>query len=181
MKYKQYLDRISKEIRRRELNDLESKLIHSLESSLTYEEIAVGLNYNSSYIADIARELFGLIGQKHRVKVTRKNLFTVLDTYIDGEPETDFFVCHNIKDTVFAQGVIQFNKDAILFSVSLFWKLDVATQSLILKTKYPVVLKLEDLTLDKLGTTLINLSRRKQVSGDAILELLKILNNYDHD
>ncbi|MFM6669769.1 MAG: hypothetical protein ACKPJO_06495, partial [Dolichospermum sp.] len=72
MKYKQYLDRISKEIRRRELNDLESKIIHSLESSLTYEEIAVGLNYNSSYIADIARELFGLIGQKHRVKVTRK-------------------------------------------------------------------------------------------------------------
>ncbi|MFM6079827.1 MAG: hypothetical protein ACKPCI_15180 [Dolichospermum sp.] len=72
MKYKQYLDRISKEIRRRELNDLGSKLIHSLESSLTYEEIAVGLNYNSSYIADIARELFGLIGQKHRVKVTRK-------------------------------------------------------------------------------------------------------------
>ncbi|MFM5933830.1 MAG: hypothetical protein ACKOQR_08270 [Dolichospermum sp.] len=82
---------------------------------------------------------------------------------------------------MFAQGVIQFNKDAILFNVSLFWKLDVATQSLILKTKYPVVLKLEDLSLDKLGTTLINLSRRKQVSGDAILELLRILNNYNHD
>ena len=178
MKYKQYLDRISKEIRGRELNDLESKLIHSLESSLTYAEIATALNYEANYIGDIAREIFGLIGQKHRLKVTRKNLFTTLDKYIDGEPEADFFVCHGIKNTVFTQGVIQFNKDAILFNVSLFWKLDVVTQSLILKTKYPVILKLEDLTLEKLGATLINLSRQKQVSGDAILELLKILNNY---
>ncbi|MFM6725918.1 MAG: hypothetical protein ACKPJF_15980 [Dolichospermum sp.] len=66
------------------MNDLESKIIHSLESTLTDEEIAVGLNYDSSCIANIARELFGLIGQKHMVKVTRKNLFNVLDKYIDG-------------------------------------------------------------------------------------------------
>lgn len=177
-KYQKYLNDISNEIRRKGISDLESKVLERLQSSTTYENMAKELNYNSSYIADTARELFGLIGQKHRVKVTRTNIISVLDGLIDTEPQTDFFVCHNIKTSVFMEGVLKFKQDEITFNISPFWKFDGINKCLILKTKNPIILKFEDLTQDKLGTTLVNLSRQKQVSGSAVLELLKILDTY---
>lgn len=180
-KYQKYLDNLSQEIRRKGISDLESNIIQLLPSSCTYQEISEELNYNSSYICDIARELFGLIGQKHRIKVTRTNVISVLDSVIDAEPQPDFFVCHAIKDSVFLDGVIKFNKSEVMFNLSYCWKFDGINQCLILKTKNPIVLNLSDLTPDKLGTTLVNLSRQKQVSGTSVLELLKILDTYQNN
>lgn len=164
------------EIRRRSLNDLETNIIELLQSFKTYSQIAEKLGYDSGYIGDIAREIYGLIGQKYRV--TRTNLFSTLDKFIDSEPEPDFYECHGIKNRLFSSEIIKFKQDEILFNVSLFWKFNASAKSLILKTKNPVVINLDHLTPDQLGKTLINLSRQQQVSGDAVLELLKILDNY---
>lgn len=178
MRHRDYLDLISSEIRRRKLNDLEVKILDRVEQNMTYEEIADELNYNQTYIADIAREIYGLIGQKHRVKVSRSNIFATLEKYADIEIEPDFFVCHGLTKSILNRDVIKFKKDDILLSVSLWWKLDVINKSLILKTKYPVIVDLSNLTKESLGNVLINISRQKQVPGDAVLELLKILDVY---
>jgi len=179
MKYIDYLNKVSQEIRRKPLNTIERDIIDLLFQGKTYLEIADQSKYDDGYIGDIARELYGLIGQKHKVKVTRSNLFGVLDSVIGGEYEPDFFTCHGIKqNTLFNSSVIEFSRDNLMFNLSLFWKFNAVTRSLILKTKHPVVLNIDDLSPDSLGITLIRLSRQKQVSGDAMIELLKILDNY---
>lgn len=178
MQYREYLDIVSNEIRRRNLNDLEVKILDRIERGLSYQEIGENLNYDSNYIGDIAREIYGLIGQKHRVKVTRSNLFATLEKFAYADIEPDFSMCHGLTQSILNRDVLKFKKDNILLSVSLWWKLDVINKSLILKTKYPVIIDLSTLTQESLGTVLINASRQKQLPGDAILELLKILDNY---
>ena len=179
MNYKEYLDYVSKEIRRRSLSDLEVQIIELLENTrLTYAEIGEKLTYSPSYISDVAWELFGLLGQKHNVKVTRSNLFSVLSQHCYSDIEPDFYSCHNLKKTVLNPSVLVFKKDQIQSNLSLFWKLDVINKSLILKSRNPIVIDLESLTQEKVGETLINLSRQRQLPGDAVLELLKILDIY---
>ena len=99
------------------------------------------------------REIYGLIGQKHRVKTTRANLVNILEQICDKEPDDTFHGCHGIK------------------SKSVF-------NSHILKSKYPVIINLQGINYELLGYELLQLSNRDQVSGDAILELLKILNTF---
>lgn len=179
MKYVNYINQISKEIRRQALKTIERDVIESLCEGKTYLQIASQLKYDDGYIGQLARELFGLIGQKHKVKVNRLNFVIVLDSVMGGELENDFYDCHGIKpDSVFESNVLKFKQDEILISVSTFWKFNPTNKCLILKTKNPILLDLEELETGDRFQILLNLTKRNQVSGDALLELLKILDNY---
>lgn len=178
-KFIKYLNKISQDIRNKSLSTVESDTFKMLFNGHTYLEISEKLSYDSNYIGDIAREIYGLIGQKHRVKCTRSNLVNVLESICDKEPNDTFYVCHNIKpkSTLHTQ-VLSFQQDSILIDVSLYWKFDAINKALILKSKYPIVVNLVELNHELLGRELLQLSNRDQVSGDAVLELLKILNTF---
>lgn len=178
MNYQQFLNNLSQEIRNKSLSDLESNLIKLLEHNLTYSDIAVELGYEDGYIGDVARELYGLINQKHQVKVTRNNLFSVLDSLLNKEPEPDFYVLHGLAKNVLQSNILEFNQNNILISVSLFWKFDAINRALIYKNKYPIVFSLDGLNKNNLGDKLISITKQKQLSGDALLELVKILDGY---
>jgi hypothetical protein len=95
-----------------------------------------------------------------------------------GEIDNTFNVCHNIKEAVvFNRDILKFNQNEILINVSTFWKFDVKNNVLILKTQYPVILSLSELETNSFKT-ILHLSRQEQLSGDALLELFKILNSY---
>jgi hypothetical protein len=178
-KFIKYLNEISQDIRIKPLNTIESDTLKMLFDGHTYLEISTKLGYDSNYIGDIARKVYGLIGQKHRVRVTRVNLVNVLESICDKEPDDTFYVCHKIKpkSTLHTQ-VLSFQQDLILIDVSLYWKFDAINKALILKSKHPVIVNLIELNHELLGRELLQLSNRDQVSGDAILELLKILNTF---
>jgi hypothetical protein len=178
-KYIKYLNKISQDIRNKPLSTVESDTFKMLFDGHTYLEISTKLGYDSNYIGDVAREIYGLIGQKHRVKCTRANLVNVLESICDKEPDDEFSICHNIKpkSTLHTQ-VLSFRQDSILIDVSLYWKFDAINKALILKSKHPVIVNLIELNHELLGRELLQLPNRDQVSGDAILELLKILNTF---
>lgn len=176
-KFIKYLNKISQDIRNKPLNTLESDTLKMLFDGHTYLEISTKLGYDSNYIGDVAREIYGLIGQKHRVKVTRANLVSVLDAICDKEPDDTFYVCHSIKPkSTLHRQVLSFQQNSILIDVSLYWKFDAINKALILKSKHPIIINLAELNHELLGRELLQLSNRDQISGDAILELLKIIN-----
>ena len=180
--YLHYLNSLSEEIRRKLLTTLESNVVCCVFDNLTYMEASEKLGYEDGYIGDIAREIYGLVGQKHKTKVTRANLLSVLDSVMGGEWEDAFYGCHGIKtEKLLNKDVLEFKQGAILFSVSLFWKFNATNRALILKSKNPIVVSLQDVSVDKIGKTLVNLTRQRQLSGDAFLELVKILDIYLKD
>lgn len=176
-KFIKYLNKISQDIRNKSLSTVESDTLKMLFNGHTYLDISEKLSYDSNYIGDIAREIYGLIGQKHKVKTTRANLVNVLETICEKEPDDTFYVCHNIKPkSILHAQVLSFRQDSILIDMSLYWKFDAINKALILKSKHPIIIGLSELNHDVLGRELLQLSNRDQVSGDAILELLKIIN-----
>lgn len=178
MKYINYINALSENIRHKSLSTIERDIVSLLCDGKTYLEIAEKLSYDDGYIGSVSRELYGLIGQKHKVKVTRSNLISVLDSVMGGEIDNTFNVCHNIKEAViFNRDILKFNQNEILINVSTFWKFDVKNNVLILKTQYPVILSLSELETNSFKT-ILHLSRQEQLSGDALLELFKILNSY---
>lgn len=181
MNYINYVNAISEHIRHKPLNTIERDVIDLLSQGKTYSEIGNQLTYDDGYIGSIARELYGLIGQKHKVKVTSSNLVNILDSAIGGELTDTFYACHNIKDsTVFNHDILTFKQNEIMINVSTFWKFDVKNSALILKTKYPIVISLSDLENSPFKTILY-LANQEQLTGDALLELFKILNSYYSD
>lgn len=179
MKYIEYIGRASMDIRRKPLSTLEQKVVNLLSEGKTYSFIGGELGYEDGYVGDVAREMYGLIGQKLRVKVTRSNLFSVIDSALGGEMDDSFYACHKIApNEVVNPGVLRFHQESIVINVSLFWKFDAVNFALILKAKNPVVINLREINNENLGTALINLSQQQQVSGDSLLELCKILSKY---
>ena len=178
MKYVNYINALSENIRHKSLNTIERDIVSLLCEGKTYIEIAEKLSYDDGYVGSVSRELYGLIGQKHKVKVTRSNLISTLDSVMGGEIDNTFNVCHNIKEAVvFNRDILRFNQNEILINVSTFWKFDVKNNALILKTQYPLVLNLSELENNSFKT-ILHLARQEQLSGDALLELFKILNSY---
>lgn len=178
MKYINYINTISQSIRRKPLNTIEAEIIACICEGKTYLQIAEKVRYDDGYVGHIARELYGLVGQKHKVKVNRLNLVAVLDSVMGAELDDTFNACHGIKEaTVFNNDILKFKQDEIVVSLSTFWKFDAKNNTLILKTKYPIVLSLNDLKTNPFKT-ILHLIRREQLSGDALLELFKILDNY---
>lgn len=178
MKYINYINAISQHIRHKPLNTIERDVVDLLTQGKTYLEIGEQLAYDDGYVGSIARELYGLIGQKHKVKVTRSNLLNILDSAIGGELTDTFYICHNIKDpTVFNHDILAFKQNEIMINVSTFWKFDVKNNALILKTKHPIVINLSELESNPFKTILY-LANQEQLTGDALLELFKILNSY---
>jgi hypothetical protein len=180
-KYIGYLNKVSIEIRKTPLADLERKLIVSLadDQDLTYYQIAEKLKYTSGYIGDIARELFGLLTQKHHVKVTRTNIFSTLDAILSKEPDDTFYVCHNIKEArLLNQDIITFKSTCIMVNLSSYWKFNATNQTLILKHQYPIIIDISEITIGNLGEHLLLISNREQLSGDALIELIKIIRDY---
>ena len=178
-RYIKHLNKISQDIRKKPLSTLECDVIKLVLQGCIYSEISQQLAYDCNYIGDVAREIYGLIGQKYKVKVIRANLRNVLETIFDTEPDETFNICHNIKPhAVLHPQVISFSEDAIMIDVSTYWKLDVINKALILKAQHPIVFNLDGLTHESLGRELLQLSNRQQISSNAILELLKILNTF---
>jgi hypothetical protein len=62
--------------------------------------------------------------------------------------------------------------------LSAFWKFNAKTEQLILKNQYPIIVDLSAITVETLGTILMDLSSREQLSGDAFLELTKLIKQY---
>lgn len=181
MKYINYINTLSESIRHKTLNTIERDIITFLYEGKTYLEIAEKLKYDAGYVGHIARELYGLVGQKHKIKVNRLNLIIVLDSVMGGDLDDTFDVCHGIKEpSIFDRSILKFKQNQILINVSTFWKFDIKNNALILKTKYPIVLKLSDLETDPFKAILY-LIRQQQLSGDALLELFKILDSYYSD
>jgi hypothetical protein len=185
MKYINYVNAISEHIRHKSLNTIERDIIDLLTQGKTYLEISNQLAYDDGYIGSVARELYGLIGQKQKVKVTRSNLINVLDSAISGELTDTSYSCQNIKDpTIFNHDILAFRQNEIVINVSTFWKFDVTNNSLILKTKHPIIISLDELKSNSFRTILY-LANQEQLTGDMLLELFKILSNYykeaDHD
>ncbi|MFM6138304.1 MAG: hypothetical protein ACKPCP_29890, partial [Sphaerospermopsis kisseleviana] len=52
------------------------------------------------------------------------------------------------------------------------------TEQLILKNQYPIVVDLAGVTDQSVGRVLMDLSSREQLSGDALLELVKLIKQY---
>ena len=179
IEYIKYLNKISEDIRNKPLNTVESDSLKMLLQGHSYNEIATKLGYDPNYIGDMMREIYGLIGQKHRVKTTRANLVNILEQICDKEPDDTFYGCHGIKPkSVFNSHILSFTQNLIMVDVSLYWKFDAFNKALMLKSKYPVIVNLQGINYELLGYELLQLSNRDQVSGDAILELLKILNTF---
>jgi DNA-binding transcriptional ArsR family regulator len=81
-KHIKLLDTLSHNIRGKILSTLDKQIIKHLEEGKTYSEIAEILGYEDGHIGSVAREIYGLIAQKHKIKVTRSNLFSVLETLV---------------------------------------------------------------------------------------------------
>jgi hypothetical protein len=178
MKYVNHINAISKEIRFKPLNTIEIKIIESLCLGGTYLQIATEINYDHGYIGQLARQIYGLIGQKHKVKIKRDNFVAVLDSVMGGELEDDFYGCHGINPkSIFNANVLEFKQSEILINVTTFWKFDAKNECLVLRTKHPIALKLSDLKTNPFNT-ILNATKQEQMSGDALLELFKILDNY---
>ncbi len=178
MKYINYINALSESIRHKALNTIEREIINLISQGKTYLEIAEKVKYDDGYVGHIARELYGLVGQKHKIKVNRLNLIAVLDSVMGGELDDTFNICHGIKESnIFNHSILKFKQDQILINVSTFWKFDTKNNALILKTKYPIVINLSDLESDPFKTILYVI-RQQQLSGDALLELFKILDSY---
>jgi hypothetical protein len=62
--------------------------------------------------------------------------------------------------------------------LSTFWKFNAKTEQLILKNQYPIIVDLSAIAVETLGTILMDLSSREQLSGDAFLELTKLIKQY---
>jgi len=103
----------------------------------------------------------------------KPNLVTLIEDN-DGKIKTNDCSAWYITQSL----VLSFQKDSILIDVSLYWKFDAINKALILKSKHPVVVNLVELNHELLGRELLQLSNRDQISGDAVLELLKILNTF---
>lgn len=71
-----------------------------------------------------------------------------------------------------------FNKHQIIMDLSTFWKFNAKTEQLILKNQYPIIVDLSAITVETLGKILMDLSSREQLSGDAFLELTKLIKQY---
>lgn len=178
-KHIKFLDTLSHNIRGKILSTLEKQIIGYLELGKTYLEISEILGYEDGYIGSVAREIYGLIAQKHKIKVTRSNLFSVLDTLLIKEPDDTFYVCHKIqKPSLLNRDIKIFNKNEILMDLSSFWKFNAKTEQLILKNQYPIVVDLAGVTDQSVGKMLMDLSSREQLSGDALLELVKLIKQY---
>lgn len=178
-KHIKLLDTLSHNIRGKILSTLDKQILKHLETGKTYSEIAEILGYEDGHIGSVAREIYGLIAQKHKIKVTRSNLFSVLDTLVYREPDDSFNICHKIqKPSLLNRDIKIFNKHQIIMDLSTFWKFNAKTEQLILKNQYPIIVDLSTITVETLGKTLIDLSSREQLSGDAFLELIKLINQY---
>lgn len=178
-KHIKLLDTLSHNIRGKILSTLDKQILKHLEEGKTYFEIAEILGYEDGHIGSVAREIYGLIAQKHKIKVTRTNLFSVLETLVHKEPDDSFYVCHKIqKPSLLNRDIKVFNKNEIIMDLSSFWKFNAKTEQLILKNQYPIVVDLSGITEENLGKVLIDLTVRDQLSGDAFLELVKLIKQY---
>lgn len=183
-KHIKLLDTLSYNIRGKILSTLDKQILKHLEEGKTYSEIAEILGYEDGHIGNVAREIYGLIAQgliaqKHKIKVTRSNLFSVLDTLVHKEPDDSFNICHKIQKTSLLNRDIKiFNRHQIIMDLSTFWKFNAKTEQLILKNQYPIIVDLSAITVETLGKILMDLSSREQLSGDAFLELTKLIKQY---
>jgi DNA-binding transcriptional ArsR family regulator len=178
-KHIKLLDTLSHNIRGKILSTLDKQIIKHLEEGKTYSEIAEILGYEDGHIGSVAREIYGLIAQKHKIKVTRSNLFSVLETLVHKEPDDSFSICHKIqKPSLLNRDIKIFNKYQIIMDLSTFWKFNAKTEQLILKNQYPIIVDLSAITVETLGKILMDLSSREQLSGDALLELTKLIKQY---
>ncbi len=178
-KHIKLLDTLSHNIRGKILSTLDKQIIKHLEEGKTYSEIAEILGYEDGHIGSVAREIYGLIAQKHKIKVTRSNLFSVLETLVHKEPDDSFNICHKIqKPSLLNRDIKIFNKHQIIMDLSAFWKFNAKTEQLILKNQYPIIVDLSVITVETLGKILMDLSSREQLSGDAFLELTKLIKQY---
>jgi DNA-binding transcriptional ArsR family regulator len=178
-KHIKLLDTLSHNIRGKILSTLDKQILKHLEEGKTYSEIAEILGYEDGHIGSVAREIYGLIAQKHKIKVTRSNLFSVLETLVHKEPDDIFSICHKIqKPSLLNRDIKIFNKHQIIMDLSTFWKFNAKTEQLILKNQYPIIVDLSAITVETLGKILMDLSSREQLSGDAFLELTKLIKQY---
>lgn len=174
--YINYLDALSTEFRHRKLTDLEIKIVTLLQKSISYIEIARIMGYEDGYIGDVARELYSLITEKHGIKVKKSNLFSTLDQFICSENNLEH--CEDISYVnSLVSGVLKFKQDEILFNLSVWWQFNATKQSLVYKSSSPVIVALQDLQPDKLGNTLLQLTKN-QLKSEAVSELLTIMGNY---
>ena len=179
MNHIELLDNLSHSIRGKILSTLEKQILKHLETGKTYIEIAEILGYEDGHIGSTAREIYGLIAQKHKIKVTRSNLFSILEALLIKEPDDTFNICHKIqKPSLLNRDIKTFNKREIIVNLSAFWKFNAKTEQLILKNQYPIVIDLADISEENIGKILLDLTTREQLSGEAFIELAKLIRQY---
>ncbi|HEY9704563.1 MAG TPA: hypothetical protein V6C58_19120 [Allocoleopsis sp.] len=73
------LNKIILNHRKRTLTDLEIKILERIYNDKTYLQISVELNYTETYLSDQVRGICKILSKEFGTKVTKANLFTVLD------------------------------------------------------------------------------------------------------
>lgn len=166
--YIQFLNELSLEKRKKSLSNLEEQIIQMLEEGLTYFDISEKVSYDASYVGDVSRELYGMVAEKYKLKVTRSNLFACINR----------IVYNDLSQSKVSANIHEFRNDRIILDISKWWKYNSKDNSLILKNENTLVFLLEKLTIESLGIELLKLSSKEQLCGKALLELCQILNNF---
>ena len=76
------LQNVAKALKPESLNTLQIEVFRKSWHKQTYYEIAIELNHGYGYIKDVGAELWRLLSQELKIKVTKKNLQTAVEQYV---------------------------------------------------------------------------------------------------